>query len=448
MNPNHHAVEAEQSVLGGILIEPQAYFQVADIIGPGDFVLTAHGILFQAMADMHKAQRPIDVITVAEWLRGIRRLAECGDTVYLIELASNTPGAANIRAWAELVAKASEMRRLQTAALAIQNCEGYGEALAILNAVRPKQAASLTGAKAAAKAMYEGVVARYDAPEGRLGMPTTIDGLDALLGGLEKGKAYWFAARPGMGKTTYGVQLGTRGGRCLFFSFEMTAASLISRATANIGMFPHRWLRFPKEVESEPLWEGVLVKAISEVAKLRLVIDDTPRLTVEELVSRAKQAHMIEPLDLVVIDHFGWIKLPGKGRNDVELGDASKALKAMAKDLDIPVVILYQLNRGVTERVDKEPNLQDLRGSGQIEEDADAVVFLHRPEYYKQEPAGYVKFIVAKGRDSETGFAWAKARLSHMRMESCDAPETDVFSAGSQPRDTSRPTGSFSGKRK
>ncbi len=418
------AVEAEQAVIGGILIDPLAFFRVSDLLTEADFSVTGHALVFAAVRNLLREGRPVDTITVNQRLIDDGHDARTGGMTYLIEIAANTPSAANIVGWAELVAKAAERRRLSVAGAAIAAAETYAEAAQILARVPVNTKSSVVTAKEGAKSMYQALLQRYDSDNGLTGLPTHIESLDGLLGGLEGGKTYWFAARPGMGKTTMGVQLAVSMGRVLFFSFEMTAASLIERATANLGRFPHRWLRFPKETEAEPLWEsGVLVKAVQAVNELRMVIDDSPRLTPDQLIARAKQAHMTEPLDAIIIDHFGWLALPGKN-NVTELGDASKAMKALAKDLNVPVIILYQLNRGVTERAGNEPALQDLRGSGQIEEDADVVVFLHRPEYYNQEPKGYVKFIGAKVRDGAAGVAWATARLSHMRFESCAEPET------------------------
>jgi replicative DNA helicase len=158
------------------------------------------------------------------------------------------------------------------------------------------------------------------------------------------------------------------------------------------------------------------------VNALDWVIDDSSNITADTICARIRQSHMISPLSVAVIDHLGIIAR--QGRNDAsELGNITTMLKGLAKDLDIPVVLLCQLNRKVEERADKRPMLSDLRDSGRIEEDADVVVFLYRPEYYNLEPAGFVEFIVAKNRDGETGSAWAASRLANMRLESCAAPE-------------------------
>lgn len=415
-------MEAEQAVLGGIMLKPEAYYLVSDILTTGDFQRAQHRTLFHAFGLMHKISQPLDAITVNQFLRENDKDVAAGGLEYLIDLVSNTPSAANIRAWAEIVQKTSERNRLTIAAASILSCGSFEEAVKILADVRPRQASRLLTAKDGSKLMWEAIVQRYDAVEGLIGESTTIDGLDVMTGGFEKAKVHWIAARPSMGKTAYAVQLAIRSKRCLFFSLEMSAASLIERAAANIGKFPYRWLRFPKEAEASPLWDGVLSKTIQEVNSLKLVIDDASLLTVEDICARARQAHMVEPLTMLIIDHFGCMKFPGKNSNVIELGDASKVIKALAKDLDIPIIVLYQLNRAVTERAGNEPTMADLRGSGQLEEDADSIILLHRPEYYKQEPKGYIKFIVAKARDGEVGEAWALSRLSHMRLEPCNPP--------------------------
>jgi len=291
----------------------------------------------------------------------------------------------------------------------------------VLADVRPQTAARLSTMKDASKAMYDEVVRRYDHDGSITGITTTIAGLDDMTGGLKGGQLVIIAARPSMGKSAFANQLGIKAPRAYISTLEMSKRQLAERAAANMGNFPYRWMTNPKDDSSSEVWAR-LTAVVPLVNSLDWVIDDSAGLTADVICARIRQTHMAKPLSVAVIDHLGIISRPG--RNDAaELGQITTMFKGLAKDLDIPVVLLAQLNRKVEDRADKRPALSDLRDSGRIEEDADIVVLLYRPEYYNLEPAGYVEFIVAKNRDGETGSAWAQSRLANMRLESCEAPE-------------------------
>lgn len=418
----HQAVEAEQAVLGSILIDPKSYFLIADILTEADFMLNGHRGIYRAIKVMHEESKAIDVITVAEWLKANRLLNECGDGPYLVDLASSTPGSANIRAWAELVAKASEKRRLMVAGQRIHSCGSFTEAQAILSEVRPNAMTRVKTAKEAAKAMWELMEKRSLSDGSLTGISSTIDGVDAMTAGFQPGQLVVVAGRPGMGKSVWAVQFMAGSGRVFYASLEMTDTELMERVVANVGNIPHRWMRNPKEMDDS---EGRMLNALRQVTQMEFVLDERSSMTVDDICARTRQLHMEKPLAALVVDHLGLIARPG--RNDAaELGLVTKALKGLAKDLAIPVILLCQLNRKVTDRAGNEPVISDLRDSGRIEEDADVVILMHRPEYYKQEPAGYVKFIVGKNRSGSVGDAWALSRLATMRLVSAEAPEIDA----------------------
>jgi replicative DNA helicase len=408
------SLEAEEAVLGGIMYKPESFWLVADMLTPEDFTISKHRALYAVIREMLSDGKDVDAITVGQY--DTRFSAD-----WLIGLSVNTPSAANVRGYAEIVQRSSELRRLKLAGGRIAGCQSFTEAQTILAEVRPQNAAKLATMKQAAKAMYDEVVRRYEHTGELVGVDTSIDGLNEYTGGFKGGNLYVIAARPSMGKSAFANQAAIKADRAYISTLEMSKQQLAERATANIGNFPYRWLTNPKADDSEPVWER-LTAVIPQVNALDWVIDDSSCITADTICARIRQSHMISPLSLAVIDHLGIISRPNKN-DSAELGQITTMLKALAKDLNIPVVLLCQLNRKVEDRVDKRPQLSDLRDSGRIEEDADVVVLLYRPEYYNLEPTGYVEFIVAKNRDGETGSAWAESRLSNMRLESCQQPE-------------------------
>lgn len=412
-------MNAEQSVIGAILLKPESFWQVADLIGEADFTNAHSRMVFAAIREMLSAGKVVDALTVADHDKRL-------NAVDLIDIVSGTHSAANVRGYAEIVAKEAEQRRLSVAATRIAKAESFGEAQRILASVAPKTAAKLVNAKEAAQAMWERLQERYEHGEGLRGISSGVASLDEYTGGFRGGQLVIIAGRPGMGKTTQVLQTAKSGGRCLVFSLEMTAGELMERMLSNTGNIPLNWLKFPKDHDEALFGDGSLSIKIAALKNLPILIDDRSYLTLDQIVSAIRQQHMVEPLNSVIIDHIGLIKLPGKGRHDLEVGEVTHALKALAKELDIPVIALCQLNRGVEERADKRPMLSDLRNSGDIEQDADVVIMMFRPEYYRLEPAGYVEFIVAKQRDGETGSAWAESRLSMMQFVSCPPPVVEA----------------------
>ena len=416
------SIEAEQAVLGGILIKPESYWLVADLLNQSDFRLFAHGKIYAAVGEMLAGSRPVDVITVGEYLSGKRELNEVGDTDYLIKLASETPSAANIRGWAEIVSKASEKRRLEVAARGIAVADTFAEAQRILAEVSPKSTAKLLTAKDAAKQMAIRLDERYFDDGSLRGISSGIDTIDKVTGGYRGGQLIVVAGRPGMGKSLKIVQMAKECGRCLVFTMEMPADELMERMLSNMFSIPNHWLRFPKKFENELYGDGTLSIKIAKMNELKCVFDDRASPNLNDIIATARQQHMIEPLKAVVIDHLGLITLPQRERHDLAVGAVTKELKILAKELDIPVILLSQLSRKVEDRADKRPLLSDLRNSGDIEQDADIVILMFRPEYYQMEPRGYVEFIIAKHRNGETGSVFAETRMANMQFFGCEPP--------------------------
>jgi replicative DNA helicase len=428
-------VEAEQAVLGGIMLAPDAYWRVSGLLTADDFSLPAHKQIWQAIRECLQPTpgsdpTPIDPVTLGEWFEARGKSSVVQGGAYLIELFTQTPSAANIVAYAEIVAKRAEAERVQAAGRRIAACDNFADAQTLLAEVRPQQMARVKSVKDGLTEMVEALQRRYDATGDLSGLPTGVASLDALTSGWQPGNLVIVAARPGMGKTAYALQAAMAAGRCLYFSLEMTAGELMERAVANLGELPHRWLRFPKDAPDNAL--SYITEASRTVSKLPLQIDDTASRNVDVICSITRQAHMVEPLKLIVIDHLGLIAREGK-HDPSELGAITSALKRLAKETDATVMLLCQLNRGLESRTDKRPMLSDLRDSGRIEEDADVVMALYRDEYYTPNGplTGYLEMIIRKNRSGEQGTAWAKALLSQMRLESCDEPERSVGAVAS-----------------
>lgn len=412
----------EQSVLGAMMLDASSYWQVADLISSSDFADEGHERLFDTMADMAKAGKPIDAVTMGD------AIPELG--AYLIEIANNTPSAANIRAYAEEVRKSSEIRRVKRAGqqIATMHCT-YTEAQRILANVAPRDMAAIRPVKAYMGEALSEMQKLCDDENAFVGLPTGLAHLDEVTAGLEPATLIMVAARPSMGKTALAIQLAVRNAlrrkRVAVFEIEMSGKRLTQRAVSLISGIPYSSIRRPKTLVEED-WPKV-VDAYAKLEKSALIIDESSSQTAESICARAKQLHMQEPLSLVVIDHLGLVRLPGKTLEAIETGHVTTQFKALAKDLDIPVIVLVQLNRKVEERHDKRPLLSDLRDSGRIEEDADIVVMIYRDEYYNQDSQdrGLAELLVRKNRDGEVKNITVKARLDIMRFETYEG-ETHV----------------------
>lgn len=404
----------EQSVLGAMMLDASSYWQVADLISCSDFADERHERLFDVMAKLAKAGKPIDAVTMGDV---VPELAH-----YLVGIADATPSAANIRAYAEEVRKASEVRRVKRAGqqIATMHCT-YTEAQRILANVAPRDMAAIRPVKAYMGEALSEMQKLCDDENVFVGLPTGLAHLDEVMAGLEPATLIMVAARPSMGKTALAIQLAVRNAlrrkRVAVFEIEMSGKRLTQRAVSLISGIPYSSIRRPKTLVEED-WPKV-VDAYAKLEKSALIIDESSSQTAESICARAKQLHMQEPLSLVVIDHLGLVRLPGKTLEAIETGHVTTQFKALAKDLDIPVIVLVQLNRKVEERHDKRPLLSDLRDSGRIEEDADIVVMIYRDEYYNQDSQdrGLAELLVRKNRDGETKTVTVQAKLDIMRFE-------------------------------
>ncbi len=418
------SIEAEQSVLGGLLLDNTAWDRIADLVSAGDFYRADHRLIFEHIGLLIENARPADALTVAESLERSGRLAEVGGQAYLGTLAANTPSAANIRRYGEIVRERSVMRNL--AAIGTEIADGaYNplgrDAKALLDEAETK---IFRIAEAGSKSkqgfvkidpLLTETVERVDVLYNRenkddvIGLATGFVDLDRLTSGLQVGDLIIIAARPSMGKTALAMNFVEHVALSLkkpvaVFSMEMSGAQLAMRMIGSVGRFDQHELRTGTFKEDD--WSH-LVDAVGRLNDTEIYIDDTAGLNALEVRSRARRLHrQCGGLALIVVDYLQLMSSTGREENRAtEIAEISRALKGLAKELKVPVVALSQLNRSVESRQDKRPMMSDLRESGAIEQDADLILFIYRDEVYNPETPnrGMAEIILAKQRNGPTG---------------------------------------------
>ncbi|MCE3003492.1 MAG: replicative DNA helicase [Xanthomonadaceae bacterium] len=426
-----HATEAEQAVLGGLMLRPERFADV-DWLSGADFYDGRHRRLFELLLAMAAAGTPIDAVTVADRVAGTDDAA-LGSIA--VQYAANTPGAANIVAYAEIVLERSRLRQVMDVGAAIVTqaraptasahdvVVTAGNALASLGI--DHRSGGLRPISEAIKPWFQALVARDKAKSTITGLATPWNAVNNYTNGLQPGELFIVAARPSMGKSVLGFQVAVHAAECgvraAVFSLEMRKGQFIQRSVSALGQIPHAALRDPTKMEDE--WWPRVTDATTTLHRLPIVMDDAASLSAAQIAQRARREHLRAPLGLVVVDHLNLIRLLGRDKV-TELGDAARTLKVLAKDLNVPVLLLCQLNRAsVHSRA--RPTLADLRGSGEIEEIADAVFFLHREAYY--DPQSFMgdcaELLVGKGRDMPTGeVLHLRAVLPQMRFEDWSDP--------------------------
>lgn len=426
-----HSLEAEQAVLGGLLLVPEAWAQVADVLTAGDFYRRDHARIWQAIADLAEQRKVADVVTVGEVLAGNDEV----DAGYLFDLVSGTGSAANITAYAEIVRDKAGMRKLIDVGTGIVN-DGFqpdGRDFAeLLNGVsqrvgelQPTQRGGMRKASETLPAWFRQFEDRYQNGIRMTGLPTPWSELNDATHGLQPSTLYLLAGRPSMGKSIAGLSLAMfnalRGKTTGFFSLEMSAEECHARNVSSLANVPHDWVIAPSE-DTEDGYLTRMTPAIRDLNLAPLFIDDTAGITVRQFEARARRMHMRNPLDLLVIDHIHDFKIDPKLAR-FEYGQIAQTAKNLAKEWKIPVVALAQLNRCVSSKSEKRPTLADLRESGELEQKADVVLFLHREDYYdtpshKTHLQGIVEMHIAKGRNIRAGSRiYLRNRFDCMRME-------------------------------
>ncbi|MGY0504433.1 replicative DNA helicase [Luteimonas sp. e5] len=416
------SVEAEQAVLGGLMLAPDAFDLVSDIVNEGDFYRHDHQLIFRAIRELAERNRPFDAVTLGEWFESQGKADEVAGGAYLIELASTTPSAANIRAYAEIVRDKAVMRQLIDVGTGIVNDafqpEGRSSGELLQKAEKEVFAIAEAGARgrqdfvAVTEAMREAVAVlqdRFDAGGTITGLPTGYTEFDEMTAGLQPTDLLILAARPSMGKTTLAVNMAEYAAlkskkAVAVFSMEMSASQLALRLISSVGRVNAGRLRTGQLEEED--WSRVS-SAVRMLRDVKIFIDDTPALSPDALRSKSRRLKREHDLGLIVIDYLQLMQVPGNNENRAtEISEISRSLKALAKELNVPVIALSQLNRSLETRTDKRPVMADLRESGAIEQDADVIVFIYRDEYYNKENSpdkGLAEIIIGKQRNGPTG---------------------------------------------
>lgn len=438
-----HSIEAEQSVLGGLLLDNAAFDKIADIVGEADFYRDEHKRIYRQIRKLLERNKPVDVVTVAESLDQAGEGSETGGLAYLGELAANTPSAANIRRYAEIVRERAVLRQLVTAGDDIA-----GSALNPLGR-DPKQL--LDEAEAKVFAIAEGgfrhqtgfqhinplltqVVERIqelhdrDNPSDITGVPTGYHDLDLKTSGLQAGDLLIIAGRPSMGKTSLALNMAEHvaievGLPVAVFSMEMGGTQLAMRMLSSVGRLDAQRVRTGRLNDDE--WSR-LSFALGKMHEAPLYIDETAALNPIDLRARARRLHrQCGKLGLIIIDYLQLMSVSGQGENRAtEISEISRSLKSLAKELNVPVIALSQLNRSLEQRPNKRPVMSDLRESGAIEQDADVILFIYRDEVYNQDTPdkGSAEIIIGKQRNGPIGMVRLTFVGEYTRFENFASP--------------------------
>jgi len=419
-----HSVEAEQSVLGGLLLDNTAWDKIADMLGESDFYRSDHRLIYRHISKLIGNSRPADVITASESLESTRELENAGGLAYLGALAQNTPSAANIRRYAEIVRERAVMRKLAEVGTEIADA-AYSpmgkEAGQLLDEAESKVfAISEEGARGKQgfldmQPLLTQVVERIDMlynrdnPSDVTGVPTGFTDLDRMTSGLQPGDLVIVAGRPSMGKTSLALNMAEHvaletGMPVGVFSMEMGASQLVMRMLGSVGKLDQHKVRTGRLADED--WRK-LTDAVGRLNEAPIHIDETAALNALELRARARRLHrQYGKLGLIVVDYLQLMSASSQGENRAtEISEISRGLKALAKELNVPVVALSQLNRSLEQRPNKRPVMSDLRESGAIEQDADLILFIYRDEVYNPDSSdkGKAEVIIGKQRNGPIG---------------------------------------------
>ncbi len=416
-----HSVEAEQSVLGGLMLDSAAWDQVADRVLAEDFYRNDHRLIFDAVRGLIERNQPCDAVTLSGHLESQGFLDQVGGLAYLGMLARDTPTAANIRAYADIVRERSVLRQLITAGNEI-----------VTNALQPEGREAREIVDAAERVVFEiaergsrgkvgfqsindilpAVVDKIDEmyhSDGKLtGISSGFKVLDDMTSGLNAGDLIIIAGRPSMGKTTLAVNIAENaalgsGKSAAIFSMEMSSESLTLRMISSLGRINQGHLRSGRLSEED--WPRIN-SAMTQLGAAKIYVDETPALTPTEVRARARRLKRERGLDLIVVDYLQLMQVAGTKENRAtEISEISRSLKALAKEMKIPVIAVSQLNRGVEQRENKKPVMSDLRESGAIEQDSDMILLIYREDYYDKNTTrkGIADINIAKQRNGPTG---------------------------------------------
>lgn len=412
--------DAERSVLGGLLLVKDAWDKVADLLSEDDFYRNDHALIFKSIKALSEATKPCDVITVGEWLDTHQLIEDAGGEDYLIEIASNVPGAANIKAYAEIVREKSVLRQLVQIGNNLTenafNPDGKNsddlleEAEKEVFGIREQTLKAKSGfqdIKGLLREAVETIEEMSESDGSMTGIPTGFTDFDKKTNGLQKSDLIIVAGRPAMGKTSFAMNIVENaairhGSSVAIFSMEMSAVQLVMRMMSSLSRINSGKLKTGNLQDDE--WPRIGQNQ-QLMANSRIFIDDTPALSPMEMRARCRRLQRQHGLDLIVIDYLQLMQIKGSENRVNEISEISRSLKGLAKELDIPVIALSQLNRSLEQRPNKRPVMSDLRESGAIEQDADLIVFIYRDEVYNEDSMhkGKAEIILGKHRHGSTG---------------------------------------------
>lgn len=426
-----HSVDAEQAVLGGVMLSPEAYDLVADLLDT-DFYRRDHQLIWRAIQYMAERQRPFDCVTLGDWFNARDAGEHVQNGAYLVELSSSTPSAANVRAYAEIIRDAALRRGMIDAGTQIVNdalARDGREATDVLSAGQARlgdllksQPCELEDAGTILRRVAEDLRERVERGPGEItGLPLGYEELNEVIAGMQGGDVIVIAGRPGMGKTTLALNIAEFvavqvGKRVAVHSLEMTAEQLMTRAVCSQGRIPHDNVKRADLTDED--WSK-FTTAVRVLKNAPLVISRPRSARVQQIIAQTQREHAANPLALVVIDYLQLLETIGAENKNIGIGEATRLLKLMAVNLNIPVIVLSQLSRECEKRTDKRPVLGDLRDSGSIEQDADVVICLYRDEVYNPNSPdkGMVEVIVRKQRAGPPGTARLRSRLDICRFD-------------------------------
>jgi len=416
-----NSLEAEQAILGGLLLNNSAWDDVAERVGARDFYRKAHRQIFEVIAQLVEEENPCDLVTVSQALTQLGQLEGIGGMTYLSELARNTPSAANITAYAEIVRERSILRQLINVSHDVADSAFKPEgrkSLEILDkaesaifeiAEQQKKGSGPQDIKSVLKKTVDRIDELYKNKSAITGVTTGFDELDKMTGGLQPSDMIVIAGRPSMGKTTFAMNLcenvAIKAGKpVLVFSMEMPADSIVMRMLASLGRINQTSIR-SGQLEKDD-WPRI-TSAIHMLSEQKFFIDDTPALSPLEMRARARRVarECGGELGAIMVDYLQLMQVPGVDNRVNEISEISRSLKGLAKELNCPVLALSQLNRSLEQRPNKRPVMSDLRESGAIEQDADLITFLYRDEVYNKDTneKGVAEVIIGKQRNGPIG---------------------------------------------
>ncbi|MEH7386152.1 replicative DNA helicase [Bacillus sp. JJ1521] len=412
-------IEAEQAVLGAIFLEPSSLTLASELLIPEDFYRTAHQKIFDAMLSLSDKGEPVDLVTVTSELADAKILDEIGGVSYLSDLAGSVPTASNIEYYARIIEEKSILRRLIRTATTIAT-DGYsredevdallGEAEKnIMEVANRKNAGAFQNIKDVLVQTYDNIETLNNRVGDITGIPTGFSELDKMTAGFQRNDLIIVAARPSVGKTAFALNIAQNVAtktdeNVAIFSLEMGAEQLVMRMLCAEGNINAQNLRTGSLTAED--W-GKLTMAMGSLSNSGIYIDDTPGIRVNEIRSKCRRLKQESGLGMILIDYLQLIQGSGRsGENrQQEVSEISRSLKALARELKVPVIALSQLSRGVEQRQDKRPMMSDIRESGSIEQDADIVAFLYRDDYYDKESENknIIEIIIAKQRNGPVG---------------------------------------------